>query len=243
MTRRGDYHKNVEFEYWKKIEKPHLILRLDGKCFSSFTRSLEKPYDKRLMQIFKEVLLYLGKKYNVKWGYSQSDEISLYWDISNSTREHIFGGKTYKINSVVASSCTVYFNEIVKSVLPSLISKDDPPLFDCRCFGYDTEEDVLDYFKWRQKDCFKNATTLIASKYFSHKELLGKSTKERIAMIPESLDDCNTDFLYGLYLQKSRELRGLSYQEIEDLPEKHHARQNPNLIRECASFYLIERRF
>lgn len=240
MNKDGEYLKSIERQYCGRIEKPHLLLRLDGKCFSSFTKPLDKPYDKNLMKVFKGLLLYLSRKYSVTWSYSQSDELSLYWD---STKEHIFGGKTYKINSIIASDCTLYFNEIIKSVFPSLIDKNNLPLFDCRCWGYDTEEDVLRYFKWRQRDCFKNAVTLIASKHFSHRELLDKKTRERIAMIPENLEDYSTDFLYGLYLHKTQELKGLTYHEIEQLPEKHHAKQNPNFVMEYASFDFVERRF
>lgn len=242
----GDFFKKLESEYRQVITESHLIVRLDGKCFSSFTKGLIKPFDEDLMNLFKLTVTYLAEKYNATLGYSQSDEISLYWNISESTREHIFGGKCTKINSILASDCTLFFNQNLKTYLPKSYSSKNP-LFDCRCFGLESEY-VNKYFRWRQRDCYKNAITLIASKYYSHKELLGKNTQERIEMIPETLDlekskYLLSEYLYGITVERCTESREFTFEEIESLPEKHDARLNPSITRDIVTYKLIDWRF
>lgn len=58
--------------------KTPVIVRIDGKAFHTFTRGLEKPYDKNLMKLMQDTTLALCKEVDgCQLGYTQSDEISL----------------------------------------------------------------------------------------------------------------------------------------------------------------------
>lgn len=103
----------------KLIKKLPVIIRLDGRGFSKFTRGFEKPFDKELSTIFQNVALGLRKTIgNVKFIYSQSDEISLLltdWD-SNKQED---GGRidawydyrVQKIISTISAEATALFNK------------------------------------------------------------------------------------------------------------------------------------
>lgn len=57
-------------------------------------------------------------------------------------------------------------------------------LFDARAFVLPKEE-VCNYFYWRQTDCIRNSTQMVARTYFSHKELQGMSCEEIIRKLEE----------------------------------------------------------
>lgn len=70
--------KSFEIPSTKRIadKNDYLILRLDGKNFSNFCSSMNKPFDVRMQETMKEVLLNLMKSFRPFIGYTQSDEIS-----------------------------------------------------------------------------------------------------------------------------------------------------------------------
>ena len=71
----------------------------------------------------------------------------------------------------------------------------------------DSVKDVNDYFVWRQNDCVRNSISMIASTLYSHKELLGKSSSDRLNMISEKgdpWDSYDDSYRYGLFLYKKK---------------------------------------
>lgn len=58
-----------------------LLARLDGRSFSKFTKSLKRPFDSRLSQLMIDTAKYLVEQTHATLGYTQSDEISLYWSV------------------------------------------------------------------------------------------------------------------------------------------------------------------
>jgi len=52
--------------------------------------------------------------------------------------------------------------------------KNEPVYFDSRVFIL-PENEVVNYFIWRQQDCTRNSIQMVAQSMFSHKELHGKS--------------------------------------------------------------------
>jgi tRNA(His) 5'-end guanylyltransferase len=52
-----------------------------------------------------------------------------------------------------------------------------PAYFDARLFVV-PENDVVNYFLWRQQDATRNAVQMLGQANFPHKELQGKSNKE-----------------------------------------------------------------
>lgn len=130
-----------------------VILRLDGRSFSNFTKQLNltKPFDETLSNIFIEVSKDLIKEFNVKYIYTFSDEINIL------LTQIPFNGRVEKINSVFSSYVTssflknLYINE---NELNCDINSISLPSFDSRIIL--TSKHVCQYFKWRQDEAWRN---------------------------------------------------------------------------------------
>ncbi len=103
----------------KLIKKLPVIIRIDGRGFSKFTKGFEKPFDIELSKIFQKVTLELCKSIdNIKFAYSQSDEISLLLTDWDHTKEADGGRvdtwydyRVQKMVSVIGSQVTALFNQ------------------------------------------------------------------------------------------------------------------------------------
>jgi tRNA(His) 5'-end guanylyltransferase len=124
-------HKQYEFDYEKTIEpEKHIIIRIDGHHFSSFTKDFEKPFDKIISNSMIETTKDLLERFDAYTGYTQSDEITLFLpslkDLTVDNRkkkthklqkrikedwEHIFNARVQKIVSLVAAYTTMSFNK------------------------------------------------------------------------------------------------------------------------------------
>lgn len=162
-----------------------VIIRIDGKAFHSFTRGLDKPFDK----VLRETMQYTAKKLceniqGCKLAYTQSDEISLLLtDYDNIDTQSYFDYRVQKVTSVTASIATLAFNEFVskqlnkfqatdKTLYDQWKDKEYKAMFDSRAYNV-PQNDVCNYFIWRQQDCTKNSIQMIARAYFSHEQLQG----------------------------------------------------------------------
>lgn len=81
----GERMKKYEFVTRNYLTcKTPVIVRIDGKAFHTFTRGLEKPFDRNLIKLMQNTTLALCKEVDgCQLGYTQSDEISLLltdWD-------------------------------------------------------------------------------------------------------------------------------------------------------------------
>lgn len=198
----------------KLIKKLPVIIRLDGRKFSKFTKGFEKPFDEDLSMIFQIVALELRKRVdNVKFIYSQSDEISLLLTDWDHTKE-IDGGRTdtwydYRIQkmvSVISSEATMLFNrELCKfydmystmvndtNTVPELIPyyKSRRELFSKKQFTamFDARafnlplDEVTNYFIFRQQDALRNSISGFARKYYSTKQLQGIKNPDKLEMV------------------------------------------------------------
>ncbi len=158
-----------------------LIIRLDGKNFSSWTRSWEKPFDERIAEaMFIAMAMTTMAVQDALCGYTQSDECSIICAPMRDGAERWFGGQVEKIVSITASMFTWWFNnEIVKITdEPS-----NPGFFDSRAFNVRTVSEMSDYLAWRQNDARRNAVSMMAHKYLGERKVAGKSTAERREML------------------------------------------------------------
>merc|ERR1719229_170009 len=57
-----------------------LIVRLDGHCFSTFTKGFVRPFDENLHRAMVLTTADLVERFHAQTGYTQSDEITLIWD-------------------------------------------------------------------------------------------------------------------------------------------------------------------
>lgn len=201
-------YENVAKHYLMK--KTPVIIRIDGRHFHSFTKGMNKPFDKILSETMEETTKELFKNVqNCILAYTQSDEISLLLiDTKELNTEAYFSNGIQKMASVTAAEATLLFNKILMNKIELMITENGPwskemcldklhkAMFDSRVINVPID-DVPNYFVWRQMDCYKNAISSIAQSKFSHKELHCKNTNDKIQMIgPEDMKKYK-DYLYG----------------------------------------------
>lgn len=168
----GDKIKS-NFEDALRIRLPrrtHVVIRIDGRRFHTFTKGLERPYDRRLADALDAAALALAPEMSgCRLGFGQSDEYSfLLTDFASEHEKMWFDGNMQKIVSVAASIFTAHFTKAFASAT-----------FDARVMVIPRRADVEQYFIWRQLDATANSLNMLASAHYSHDELLGKSTAEK----------------------------------------------------------------
>lgn len=126
----------------------HMVARLDGRGFTRLTKDVHRfnaPFD----ELFRDLMLattehlMTGCGFEVVYGYTQSDEISLLF----AATENGFGRKLRKLNSVLAGEASAKFTLLLGAMAA----------FDCRVSQLPSADLVVDYFRWRAEDAHRNA--------------------------------------------------------------------------------------
>ena len=178
------------------MRRTPVIIRLDGKAFHTFTRGMNKPFDKILMCVMQGTMKSLCEQIQgCVFGYTQSDEITLVLtDYKTIQTDAWFDYGVQKMVSVAASLATVEFNRILYDELSYSIhdyvdtegdsgewnyllefqKKIFKATFDARAFSV-PKEDVCNCLIWRQQDATRNSIQAVGQAHFSHKQLQGKS--------------------------------------------------------------------
>ncbi len=182
---------------FKLARRTNTIIRIDGKAFHTYTKGLKRPFDEGLMEDMNKTTEYLCQNIQgAKFGYVQSDEISiLITDYDDISTHAWFDGNLQKMASIAASLATAKFNQLrmVRSCwdgndVEGYLDSDDLEkfklaMFDARVFQIPYQEEVLNYFIWRQQDATRNSISSVAQAYFSSKELHGKKTNQMQDML------------------------------------------------------------
>lgn len=212
----GDRMKDLyedRFRY-KLPRRTNVIIRIDGKAFHTYTKGLNRPYDVALMEDMDETTKYLCENIQgAKIGYVQSDEISIlltdYDDISTSAW---FDYNLQKMCSIAASLATAKFNDLRRSRFEDqrggFMKPPSLAMFDARVFVIPYEEEVVNYFIWRQQDATRNSISMAAQSMYSHSELNGKKVDEMQEMIFQkgsNWNDYPTRFKRGSAIIKVKE--------------------------------------
>lgn len=125
----------------------YMVARVDGRGFTRLTHkecNFEAPFDKRFndyMVATVKALMDCG--FNVVYGYTESDEISLLFHLNETS----FGRKVRKYNSILAGTASAAFSMQLGKVA----------VFDCRIIPLPNIGLVKDYFLWRQEDSHRNS--------------------------------------------------------------------------------------
>lgn len=207
-----------------------VMARLDGKCFSSFTKGLNRPYDLRMSNALQVTCQELVKKTDALVGYTQSDEISLLWEQSSYHSEMLFGGRIQKLCSVLASMTTAKFMHVLSQTLPEYVEK--LPVFDCRIWQVPNRIEAANTFLWREKDATKNSISMAAREHYSHKNLYKKSADDMQEMLWQqgvNWNDFPAFFKRGTFFIRQKTVRSFTQEELAKLPPKHLARTHPFL--------------
>lgn len=194
----GDRMKSY-YEDRTRISLPrrtNTIIRIDGKAFHTYTRGLIRPFDKDLIDDMNATTKFLCENIqNAKMGYVQSDEISIVLtDYDKLTTDAWFDGNIQKMVSIAASLATSKFNQlrIFRFIQENSTHYFDDfnnfvkmklAQFDARVFTIPNEEEVINYFIWRQQDASRNSISAVAQSLYSHKELHGKTTDQMQELI------------------------------------------------------------
>lgn len=125
----------------------YLIARIDGRNFTKLTKethAFEAPFDERFRDYMLETTRHLMTcGFNVIYGYTESDEISLLF----SFQENTFSRKSRKYISILAGEASAKFSILLGDVCA----------FDCRLSELPSQQLVIDYFRWRNEDAYRNA--------------------------------------------------------------------------------------
>ncbi|MBQ6098912.1 MAG: guanylyltransferase [Methanobrevibacter sp.] len=150
-----------DYEVYSSLKVPKnskVIMRLDGRSFHSLARDLNlvKPYDENFYKVISEVCRDLFEEFSPLFIYTFSDEISLLFD------KLPYDGRIEKLNSVIAgftsSSFVLHYNTDFKK----------PPAFDSRIIPIN-DENILEYFKWRQEESWVNCVNSHGISYLKSK--------------------------------------------------------------------------
>lgn len=155
-----------------------VMLRIDGKAFSSLTAKCERPFDNKLIAAMDATAIYLCDNIqNADVAYVQSDEINiLLTNYKKLTTQSWFNNNLVKMCSVAAGLASSYFTCSASEYLKSIAA------FDCRAFVLPKEE-VNNAFLFRQQDASRNAISMVARTLYSHKELNGKTCNQMQEMM------------------------------------------------------------
>jgi tRNA(His) 5'-end guanylyltransferase len=186
----------------KLVRRTNTIIRIDGKAFHTYTKGLNRPFDVGLMEDMNKTTEYLCQNIQgAKFGYVQSDEISiLITDYDDISTHAWFDCNLQKMASIAASLATAKFNQLRMArfarnsgIEPKFrdecyISETEIEIFklamfDARVFQIPYQEEVINYFIWRQQDATRNSISSVAQSLYSQKELHGKKTDEMQEMI------------------------------------------------------------
>jgi tRNA(His) 5'-end guanylyltransferase len=219
-----------------------VCVRLDGKAFHTFTRGLPRPYDERLSRLMVETTRHLVAETNARIGYTQSDEISLVLYSSDPKSQIFLDGRVQKLTSILASMATAAFHRHLPDFVPEKAGA--LPLFDCRVWNVPTLDEAVNTLIWRELDATKNSISMAAHAHFPHGRVHGLDGAQMQELLFRekgiNWNDFPAFFKRGTYVQRRRVLRPFSAAEIEQLPPKHAARTNPDLVVERAEVRAIE---
>lgn len=203
------------------------VIRVDGHCFHTFTRKLKKPFDPAMVKAMQSATKRLIEFFSACYGYTQSDEITVV--LPKDSQD--FGRKTHKLASLAASIATSEFIRCMEQCQDRKLSR--LPAFDGRAFAMPDDTMLAYYQLWRQQDSIMNAISSVARAYFSHKQLDGKNSDEKVEMLRgkgvDFWNDYSTAQIVGFYFKRKLVTRKFTTAEISRLPEHHDARKNPDL--------------
>lgn len=207
-----------------------VVARMDGRSFHAFTRRMKRPFDETFSDVMVGTTEDLLKETNACTGYTQSDEITLVWHSTNYNSQIWFDGRIAKMTSQLAAFTTLMFYRRALESMSECVHL--LPTFDARVWDVPNRIEAVNALLWREQDATKNSVSMAASRYYSHNELLGKNTSQKIYMLHDkdiNWNDYPAAFKYGVYVRRRRVVKPFAAEEIDKLPLKHQARANPAL--------------
>lgn len=258
-------YENITRQYLSP--NSYTIARIDGHSFHTYTKGLKRPFDIGLTEDMDSTAAYLCSKIqNARFAFVQSDEISIFIKEKNPESNSWFNYNLQKIASISAGIATAEFNKLrlnreFKSYMNTrneMISQNQNPkdftegsfndiiafakqaTFDSRFWTVPNEEEVINYFIWRQQDATKNSISSVAYTLYSPKELEGVNSNDRQELIFQkgiNWNDYPSGLKRGRFIKKNYYLNDQLVDEVnkEDLTEDDVLRTRWETI-ECPVF-------
>ena len=135
-----------------------------------------------------------------------------------------FETRLFKLESVLAGMASAAFCVYgMKTKLKDRIEKFIPH-FDCRVCQMPLEE-IPNMLLFRERDCLKNAITLVALEHFSNKQIHKKNSDEKIEMLLKEagvnfVKDIDEDFRVGSWFRRVVFQKELDSETLAKIPEK-----------------------
>lgn len=216
----GDLHKSYEGRNKQfHMEGLPIMVRIDGRSFSRLTKKCIRPFDSAFADAMADVAKAMINEFNALIAYHQSDEISFILPANN----HIFGGNKDKINSIIAATASVVFNESVRKYAPN-VNPSQIAVFDCRSFQYPDQMMYIDCLRWREADATRNSLSMACSVHFSESVLNGKGFSERhdlLHSIGINWNDYPSWFKMGSYFRKVENLIEVTDDMVANIHVNH----------------------
>lgn len=138
-----DYERRMRaLEYYhglRVVPASWFVLRVDGRSFSRFTATrYEKPFDATLHALMLRTAEALLTELHGVYAYTESDEISVLF----APQYDLFDREVEKLVSISAGIASATFTLAAQASVH----------FDSRVWLGPTEEQVIDYMRWRQAD-------------------------------------------------------------------------------------------
>lgn len=229
----GDRMKLYEGREAQRRSLPGLpvLVRIDGKGFSRWTKGLQRPFDAGLEECRTHTISTLIEKTGALIGYHQSDEMSLVLYAKTPGAQIYCDGRFQKIASHTASMAANAWRDAVAKYLPSKIGVAAD--FDSRVWEVPSLEEAANALLWREWDATKNSISMAARSLFSHKDLLGKNGREMQDMLMTKGVNWNDYPVWakrGVYTGRRVYGHFPTPEILAGLPPLHEAHRNPNMV-------------
>lgn len=210
----GDRIKSYEHQFTGHTIDSSLpfIARVDGKAFHTYTKRMRKPFDERFVKAMQETAKKLTETFDPILSYVQSDEITL---LFKPTSEPFLSGKLSKMNSIIASTATYWFSQLIDPETPTV----GLPIFDCRVFNVPDEWEAVNALRFRYRDAVRNAVSAAARYKVGHSKCNGLNTDEKLKLLGSDWKGYSAAARYGTFYRRVNVVKPVSVERAALPPD------------------------
>ena len=211
-TRHYKYESNYDYQIMDRVP---IIINVNGRNFGRLTKRLDRPFDKSLINVFKNTLIQTIQSIDdAVFGFQYSDDFTFVLRNDFTTNQTSwYLNKIQDINSVVTSLVSTNFfkNVVLEDDLNEL---DGDGIFKTKVFALPSLTEVVNHLVWKQQLCYGDAIFRAAyseltkeyGKAEANKLLLNTKLDDKIEFLK---NDCNID--YESFYPKSYRLGVAAY--------------------------------
>lgn len=164
-----------------------VIAHVDGIGFSKYTRNCDKPFDQALGDLMIETAVDIVERVQgAVLAYTQSDEITVLLHGYKTHQTTPFrGNRVQKLVSEMSGPTSAFFTRHSHRIWDEgRLEGVKEAAFAAAVFLV-PENDVNNFFLWRQKDAIRNSVQMLTRSLYSHKQVDRKKVADMKAMCKE----------------------------------------------------------